>query len=273
MPSTNQTLLFSLIFCLYLTSAISQISNTTISNSTSSLSDTGCADYFGVSKCSTCQKTAYGASDDSISNCFALSNETLNGTVESVSTLLRSKCGLTCNQTAIMTLNENIQRDCQQELTEWAKQPDSINITKYILPDLWFSVYSAIPNRKALCSQDSNGSYCAANVSSKVIDYVSSLLSYGEDSYFYVELSPPDGLVSFITSSNSPIKTVSLPTHITCSNCYTALAKSWIDFFNMNPSSIPAVQSALDEYIKPIKGNLTQCPPPTSSNSACGYSM
>ncbi|CAG8587154.1 6453_t:CDS:2 [Ambispora gerdemannii] len=235
MTSINQKFLFLLIFCLYLTFAVSQNSiNTTINNSISLSSDTECAKFFGVSECSTCQKTAYRASDKSLSNCFKLQNLTLDDSTESDSALLKSKCDPTCNQTAIKTLNEDIQRESQQDLSEWAQQSDYNNDTKYILPVLWDAVYSAIPNILASCSQASDG----------FKEYVSSL----DKNNFTVQLFPPNGLVSY----GNPKETVSLPTNITCSNCYSALAKPWIDFYKMNSSLIPVVQTKLLNRLKEI---------------------
>ncbi|CAG8456288.1 10117_t:CDS:2 [Ambispora gerdemannii] len=169
MSSINQKFYFR----YFLSFAVGQ--NTTISNSTSS-SDAGCADYFGVSECSTCQKSAYGASDESVANCLALTEDILNGTAASDS-------------------NDNI-------------------------TDSWVSVYSAIPNMQAICSQASDESYCAINFRSNLGNYT----------ILYLGLSPP-----------------------------VTVTQRWLDFSKMNPPSIPALKSLLDQDIKTFEGNLTQC--------------
>ncbi|CAG8579752.1 485_t:CDS:2 [Ambispora leptoticha] len=246
MTSMNQKLLFSLVYCLYVTLVASQSSNSnsTLSNNTSNAE---CADFFKVSKCSTCQKTAYGALDEHLSNCFALQNVTLTGSNASDSTSLKQKCDLTCDQNAIKTLNENIQRDCQQELTDWATS-DSVNDPKYPAPNLWFSVYTAIPNMQALCSQSSDG------CNSKIVNFILSLLKPGQSTNINATISPPNGLASY----GDPKKTEPLQINIICSDCYSKLAQPWVNFFNMTQPSIPAVKKKLDDYIEPIKGNLTQ---------------
>ncbi|CAG8614400.1 2611_t:CDS:2 [Ambispora leptoticha] len=246
MPSTNQKLLFTLIFCLYLNSAVSR----TFTNS-----NITCATYFGVNSCSTCQKTAYGRFDESVSNCFKPSafNSTvayLNYTDASVSALLMSTCALTCNQTAINSLNENIQRDCQQEL---ATNSDIKTST------LWFEVYSAIPTMQSLCSQASNGSYCYLTVRSNIEDYLMSYLKIKQD--IDLQMFPPNATVTYGS------QTVVLPKSITCSDCFLALEKPWIGYFKMNPSSIPAIQSLLDKFIKPFDGNYTQCSQKSTNGS------
>ncbi|CAG8463989.1 8453_t:CDS:2 [Ambispora gerdemannii] len=234
-------------------------SNSTVSdntNNSTSIVDDKCAKFFGVSKCSPCQKTTYGAFDEHLSNCFESHNVTLG---------LRKSCStLPCDETAIETLNVNIQKDCQQELIDWTKS-GGINDPKNIAPELWFLIYRVIPDNLAICSQAS-GSYCAINVRSRVVNHILSLLKPGQSTSFNITISPPSGMVLYGNPENQVH--VQIPTDIICSDCYSKLAQPWIDFFKMNTSSISAVQSFLDNYIAPVKSNLTQCP--TNSKESGG---
>ncbi|CAG8461254.1 1135_t:CDS:2 [Ambispora leptoticha] len=238
-------LLFSLVICIYLTLVISfplsEDAKSNISNSTSS----PCEEYFKVGNCSSCQKTAYRTKDDNIATCWGLYNITL---ISNDASLLTSKCNLPCNQTALLTLNADIQRDCKQELINWVKNSTNVDTLSY----LWKDVYSVIPYRQSICTKSSDGTYCAIGVRTQITEYLSSLSAPDAQVAFEHDL---DGSVSY----GDPEKTVALPKNIRCSDCYIAMAQPWIDFAEKNPSPIPELQSELQKYIEPIKGNTTQC--------------
>ncbi|KAG9294067.1 hypothetical protein G9A89_001308 [Geosiphon pyriformis] len=219
---------------------------------------TSCESYFKVNTCTQCQATIFRSEDLQLKPCFIFVGLDLVGAQAQRD--LKAGCAQNCDEKAVLDLNRQIQKDCGKELMlaeEVLLNETDVDLAdpNQLIASRWYGVFSALPTRQGNCLKNSTD-FCVLDVRKQASEFV---VTINKESTllipFDIELSPPNMNISY-GSNGSQSTSTRLPQKILCSDCYSRIAKVWVDFVSNNPSPIKLVEDDVTSSISPIQ-NLT----------------
>ncbi|KAG9285044.1 hypothetical protein G9A89_009855 [Geosiphon pyriformis] len=242
-------------------------STSSFSSSSSSSSPTKetCEQIFNLiapKNCSQCQNTIYQAESNSsgLDGCSTFLN-IQRSVDQNIETFLEDSCTNNhCNTTLAQELLKQIDKDCSSELKAYINSIDSENYDMEdpngIVAGIWGRLYISTPVKQSLCQKNFKGGYCVPDIQAQINQSLTTNQSALNGSIVY-SITPPDSSVSYYTSQNQTRVTTMLPKNILCSECYTKISQSWIDYINKNPPENGIMNKQIELAIQPVKGNLT----------------
>ncbi|KAG9285032.1 hypothetical protein G9A89_009842 [Geosiphon pyriformis] len=221
-----------------------------------------CESLLSIPLCTTCQRILYSPYiNETLKSCFAANLFNPNVNLIQLSRNLEQFCAQPCEENVVHEFLNKVQNDCRDELK-------GLNMTIIIgkenqLKDdgvlLYFNaLYSTLPQRFSYCSKNSSG----------VSNYISSLNQFGDA---YIKLSPPDTQIRILLENkdqstnvttketvNSQQTLLPLPKNISCTDCFTNIVKTWVEYPNTFPFTNNMLKGFYESHIDDVKKSVSQ---------------